>query len=220
MQKHSFVNVSHDCPLCPRLVEFRRQNQQKYPTYFNGPVPVFGGVEARFAIVGLAPGLHGANQTGRPFTGDYAGELLYKVLKTHDFATGHYGRVKNDGFDLKDCKIINAVRCVPPANKPIGAEINKCRPFLLQELQMMKNLQAILVLGNIAHQSFLRAINLRVSQYAFGHGLRYKLGDHHALAKPLILFTSYHCSRYNVNTNRLSEAMFDQVIQSIRQHLD
>ncbi len=218
--QQSFPIIASNCRLCPRLGQFRDHNKEKYPTYHNAPVPGFGSQKARLAIIGLAPGLHGANQTGRPFTGDYAGDLLYATLLTHRFANGIYQRLPDDNLQLLDCRIINAVRCVPPDNKPIGQEINQCRNFLLKELIALDQIKAILVLGTIAHQSCLRALGYPVRAFPFAHGKTYHLDDNNNLAKPLALFSSYHCSRYNVNTKRLTQDMFEQVIHAIRVHLN
>lgn len=198
-----------DCSLCPRLAAFRAQNQQKFPAYHNAPVPSFGSADARLLIVGLAPGLHGANQTGRPFTGDYAGDLLYATLLRYGFAAGAYRQRPDDGLTLRDCRIVNAVRCVPPQNKPETAEIAACRPFLNGELTGMPKLRAILALGLIAHKSTLAACGYKQSAFAFGHGAR------HPLQNGVMLYNSYHCSRYNTNTGRLTEAMFHQVFDRI-----
>ena len=202
-----------ECTLCPRLVDFRKANQQQYADYFNGAVHSFGPESARLLIVGLAPGLHGANQTGRPFTGDYAGDLLYPSLVTFGFAEGQFDRRPDDGLQLIDCMITNAVRCVPPANKPTGAEINQCRPFLRSRIAALPDLKTILCLGRIAHDSTLRTLGARLKDHPFGHAASHKVGN-------LTLFDSYHCSRYNVNTGRLTEAMFHTVLDAIRSYLD
>jgi len=194
-----------DCPLCPRLAAFRRQNRLAFPDFFNDPVPSFGALEAPLLIVGLAPGLKGANRTGRPFTGDYAGELLYASLKRHGLARGDYRARPDDGFTLLGTRITNAVRCVPPENKPLPAEINTCRQFLIAEIEAMANLRAILALGQIAHNSVCSALKLKKKDHAFGHGAR------HETAGPVLL-ASYHCSRYNTNTGVLTEKMFDEVV--------
>jgi uracil-DNA glycosylase family 4 len=194
-----------DCPLCPRLCDFREANRRDFPDFFNAPVPSFGPLDARLLIVGLAPGLKGANRTGRPFTGDHAGELLYASLKRHGLAQGEYAARPDDGFQLTGVRITNAVRCVPPQNKPLPVEINMCRAFLLAELAAMKNLRAILALGGIAHQSLISAFKLKKKDHGFAHGARH---DHDGLA----LFASYHCSRYNTNTGVLTTAMFDAVM--------
>lgn len=201
---------AHDCALCPRLAGFRTVNRGAEPTWFNAPVPSFGGTDARLLVVGLAPGLRGANRTGRPFTGDYAGDLLYASLLRHGFARGAYEARPDDGLVLTDCRITNAVRCVPPENKPTPAEIAACRPFLIQEMKSLPALRAILALGRIAHDSVLKAADARASLFPFAHGAE------HALPSGVTLFDSYHCSRYNTNTGRLTEAMFDAVMARIR----
>ncbi|WP_135077867.1 uracil-DNA glycosylase [Terasakiella sp. SH-1] len=203
-----------DCDLCPRLVEFRHDNQAKYPDFFNAPVPSFGPLEAQVLVCGLAPGLKGANCTGRPFTGDYAGDLLYPTLKTFHFATGEYGARADDGFELVNCRITNAVRCVPPQNKTTGPEEKACRPFLIDEMKAMPNLKAILALGGVAHNAVIQTLGLKKSQWKFGHNARHELGD-----ELPILFDSYHCSRYNTNTGRLTEEMFHDVFRSLCEEL-
>ncbi|WP_417829985.1 uracil-DNA glycosylase [Thalassospira sp.] len=203
-----------DCQLCPRLVEFRRKNQEKFPEFYNGPVRPFGPLDARLLIVGLAPGLKGANATGRPFTGDYAGDLLYDTLKKFGFAKGTYDKRPDDGLELLDCRITNAVKCVPPENKPTGPEANTCRPFLISEFDAMKNLSAILCLGQVAHQAMLRTFGLKLSSLKFGHGACHKMEN------GITLFDSYHCSRYNTQTYRLTPEMFENVFADIRAHLD
>jgi uracil-DNA glycosylase family 4 len=194
-----------NCPLCPRLAEFRQQNRRNFPDFFNNPVPSFGDIGAPLLIVGLAPGLKGANRTGRPFTGDYAGDLLYGSLKRHGLARGEYEARADDGFELAGVRITNAVRCVPPENKPVPAEITTCRQFLIPELDAMPNLRAILTLGQIAHISVIQTLNLKRKDHAFGHGSRH---EH----KGLTILGSYHCSRYNTNTGVLTKAMFDKVM--------
>jgi uracil-DNA glycosylase len=207
---------AHDCPICPRLAGFRSANALAYPSFFNGPVPSWGPVGAALLIAGLAPGLKGANQTGRPFTGDYAGDTLYAALLRYGFASGTYGRSPADGMVLIDCRITNAVRCVPPENKPTPDEINRCRPFLVGELAAQGQGQGqvqngvILALGTIAHQSVLRAFGIPVASLKFAHGAEHQLPDGR------VLVDSYHCSRYNTNTGRLTEAMFDAVIARCR----
>lgn len=199
----------HDCHLCPRLAKFRADNRKKFPGYFNDPVPTFGGHDARLLIVGLAPGLHGANKTGRPFTGDYAGVLLYNTLLKHGLAKGTYGERVNDGLTLVDCAITNAVRCVPPENKPVPAEINTCRQFLSATIEAMPHLRAILSLGQIAHNSVCSALGVKKSAYKFGHGARHRTQE-------IALIASYHCSRYNTNTGVLTEKMFDDVVKQAK----
>jgi uracil-DNA glycosylase len=202
-----------DCPLCPRLVAFRGRNQTAEPSWYNGAVPSFGAAAARLLIVGLAPGLRGANRTGRPFTGDYAGDLLYASLLAVGLARGNYAARPDDGLELVDCMITNAVRCVPPENKPTPAEIATCRRYLAGRIASLPRLAAILVLGRIAHDSTLDALGLRKAAFPFRHGAR------HALNNGVVMFDSYHCSRYNTNTGRLTEAMFRAVVDSIKTHL-
>ncbi|WP_038012962.1 uracil-DNA glycosylase [Terasakiella pusilla] len=202
-----------DCPLCPRLVAFREDNQAKFPDFFNGPVPSFGGIDAEVLVVGLAPGLKGANCTGRPFTGDYAGDLLYPTLKTFGFARGTYGASIDDGFELVNCRITNAVRCVPPQNKTTAAEEKNCRPFLIDEFKAMKNLKVIVALGSVGHNAVIQTLGFKKSQWKFGHNVR------HDLPEGPVLFDSYHCSRYNTNTGRLTEEMFHDVFRSVCQEI-
>jgi uracil-DNA glycosylase family 4 len=198
-----------DCPLCPRLVAFRDANRKTYPDYFNAPVPSFGDRNARLLIVGLAPGLHGANRTGRPFTGDYAGDLLYATLLSHGLARGTYDQRADDGLELIDCAITNAVRCVPPENKPVPAEINTCRQFLIAQIASMPRLKAVLVLGKIAHDSVCSALNVRKKDFVFAHGAQHRTDT-------LALISSYHCSRYNTNTGVLTAEMFNRVIDAAK----
>ncbi|WCL55735.1 uracil-DNA glycosylase [Gimibacter soli] len=207
------AEAPRDCPLCPRLVAFREANREKFPSYFNGAVESFGDEKARLLVVGLAPGLHGANQTGRPFTGDYAGDLLYFALKEKGFATGTYDKRPDDGFTLKDVLISNSVRCVPPENKPTPAEINTCRPFLISRMQAMPQVKVMLALGKIAHDSAVKAMGLKLSAYPFGHAAVHTLPDGRTLVD------SYHCSRYNVNTGRLTTEMFLNVLDICRERL-
>lgn len=196
-----------DCRACPRLADFRDQNRAKLPGYHNGPVPSFtGDAPPWLLITGLAPGLHGANQTGRPFTGDYAGDLLYETLLKLGLAVGVYGRVANDGLTLQGIRITNAVRCVPPQNKPEIAEINACNGFLRAEITSLPSLKAIVALGQIAHRAVIKAQDERQAAYPFAHGACHDLGR-------LILIDSYHCSRYNTNTGRLTPAMFEDVFR-------
>ncbi|TAL03885.1 MAG: uracil-DNA glycosylase [Rhodospirillaceae bacterium] len=198
-----------DCGLCPRLVAFRRDNRKAHADWFNGAVPAFGPATARVLVVGLAPGLQGANRTGRPFTGDYAGVLLYPTLLKFGLAKGTYGADPGDGLTLVDCRITNAVRCVPPANKPTPAEQNTCRSFLVAEMAALPKLKAILALGRIAHDAVVTTLGLRKSAVPFGHGKIHKISD------KLILADSYHCSRYNVNTGRLTTEMFEAVVKKV-----
>ena len=199
-----------DCGLCPRLVQFRGKNNAERPDWHNAPVPSFGPMSARLLIVGLAPGLRGANRTGRPFTGDYAGDLLYQTLGKFGFAEGIYDKRPDDRLALNDCRIANAVRCLPPENKPIGAEVNNCRPFLIAEIDAMDQLQVILALGGIAHNSLLSTLGERRADFKFAHCAI------HCLSGGILIADSYHCSRYNTNTGRLTEEMFEDVFRSIR----
>jgi uracil-DNA glycosylase len=210
------AEAPRDCPLCPRLVAFRSANQASEPAWFNGAVPSFGresANSARVLIVGLAPGLKGANRTGRPFTGDFAGDLLYETLLAFSFARGRYEARPDDGLTLVDCVITNAVRCVPPENKPTPAEIAACRPFLAQRMTAMPQLVAIIVLGRIAHDSALAALGARKASFPFAHGAR------HEIKPGLTLFDSYHCSRYNTNTGKLTPEMFRSVFAAVRERL-
>src|SRR5262245_13756912 len=202
-----------NCPLCPRLVAFRGRNQVAEPGWYNGAVPSFGPVDTRFLIVGLAPGLRGANRTGRPFTGDYAGDLLYASLLDFGWARGSYAARPDDGLVLIDCMITNAVRCVPPENKPTPVEIATCRRFLAARIASLPRLAAILALGRIAHDSTLEALGARKSAFPFRHGAQHQVVDR------VRLFDSYHCSRYNTNTGRLTDEMFRAVLASIKHHL-
>ena len=208
---------SRDCPLCPRLHDFVAAWRRREPDWFNAPVPTFmpsdGERSVRFLIVGLAPGLRGANRTGRPFTGDYAGDLLYRTLIRFGFAEGVYAARPDDGLKLVGTAITNAVRCVPPENKPIGEEINTCRGFLKPTLACFANLEVILTLGTVAHQSVVRALGLKVADFPFSHGACRQAGK-------VSLFSSYHCSRYNTNTGRLTEQMFTDVFREVREYLD
>jgi uracil-DNA glycosylase family 4 len=206
-----------DCPLCPRLFDFRTANARAHPDWFNAPVPSFGDTSGRLLIVGLAPGLQGANRTGRPFTGDYAGDLLYSTLAKFGFSTGKYEARPDDGLKLKDAIISNAVRCVPPENKPTGAEILTCRQYLSARIANLPKLKVMLALGRIAHDSAVRALSARPAASTFGHGRRYVLTGP---GGPVILHDSYHCSRYNTNTGRLTEEMFHNVFAAIRKDLD
>ena len=202
-----------DCPLCPRLQAFRDDWRKRQPDWFNAPVPAFGPVAARLLIVGLAPGLQGANRTGRPFTGDYAGDLLYETLLRFSFARGTYAARIDDSLTLVDARIANAVSCVPPENKPTGGEIATCRRFLTERIAEMPNLRAIVALGRIAHESTVAALGAKRAEAPFGHGRRAQIG-------PVTLFSSYHCSRYNTNTGVLTPEMFYAVFADVRSHLD
>ena len=205
---------SPDCPLCPRLVAFREANRESNPSWFNGPVPSFGATDARLLIVGMAPGLKGANRTGRPFTGDHAGLLLYSTLLQFGLATGEYRPEPDSGIELHDCRIANAVRCVPPANLPEPREVATCNRFLVAELQTLGRLRAVLALGVLAHSAVLKACGIPPTRIRFRHG------EIHVLPDGLLLADSYHVSRYNTNTGRLTEAMFHGVIQDLLQRLD
>jgi uracil-DNA glycosylase len=209
----AFCQPRSNCRLCPRLLAFRQENRESHPDFFNAPVPSFGSLDARLLIVGLAPGLKGANRTGRPFTGDYAGELLYGSLQRHGLVRGEYQARSDDGLALRGVRIANSVRCVPPANKPLPAEIATCRPFLLAEIEAMPRLQAILTLGQIAHDSVLKAFALRKKDHPFQHGAHYRHGS-------FALIGSYHCSRYNTNTGVLTQAMFDSVMAAAKRAAD
>ncbi|MEQ8559702.1 MAG: uracil-DNA glycosylase [Henriciella sp.] len=194
-----------NCPLCPRLVAYRKENDEKHPDWFNGAVPSFGDETAKLLVIGLAPGVTGANKTGRPFTGDWAGDLLYATLQKFGFSEGTYQGHPDDGLRLKRAMITNAVRCVPPANKPVGAEINECRPFLVSRIKALPRLKVLLCLGKIAHDSTVRGLGLKLKDHPFGHGSEYTVQD------GLTLLSSYHCSRYNTNTGRLTPEMFETV---------
>ena len=202
-----------DCPRCPRLVAFRHTWREREPEWFNAPVASFGPIDARLLVVGLAPGLRGANRTGRPFTGDYAGELLYATLKDFGFAKGNYEARADDGFTLIDCRITNAVRCVPPENKPTPQEINTCRDFLTATIEEMTKLKAIVALGRVAHETIVRARSARRIDHPFAHGGVRAMGG-------ITLFDSYHCSRYNTNTGVLTPQMFRDVFANVHKHLD
>lgn len=206
----SFVLPDMNCNLCSRLCEFRLNNKIKFPSYYNGPVPSFGEIDAEVLVVGLAPGLHGANQTGRPFTNDYAGDILYPALKKAGLAKGNYLKKKDDGFELINVRITNAVRCVPPENKPITTEEKMCREFLKKEISAMKNLKVILCLGTISHKNVLAVFGAKQSAMKFKHGEVYELDN------KIKLIDSYHTSRYNINTGVLTEKMFDDVIFKIK----
>lgn len=202
-----------DCALCPRLVDYRHDNQNEEPDWFNAPVPSFGPSSARLLIVGLAPGRQGANKTGRPFTGDYAGDLLYATLAKFGFSTGAYQARPDDGLELRDCMITNAVRCVPPQNKPTPTEVRQCRPFFRARLASLPNLTILIALGRVAHDQVLATLELRRADFVFKHGARHDLGN------GLLLFDSFHCSRYNTNTGRLTTDMFEAVFRDVKQAL-
>jgi uracil-DNA glycosylase len=222
-----------DCGLCPRLSAFRAKNRKSFPDKFNAPVPSFGPVDAKLLIVGLAPGLRGANFTGRPFTGDWAGDLLYDTLLKFGFAKGKYDERPDDGLTLTSCRITNAVRCVPPENKPTPQEISTCRPFLETEIAALPKLKVILSLGKISHDAVVRTFGKKLSACTFAHGAVHQLGCHTGeswdsvnkkhripafagMTKEVTLIDSYHCSRYNTNTRRLTEDMFHQVFDEIK----
>ena len=202
-----------NCPLCPRLAAFREATRAREAEWFNSPVPSFGDPGGRLLIVGLAPGLQGANRTGRPFTGDFAGDLLYATLLEYGFAKGVYQARPDDGLTLVDCRISNAVRCVPPQNKPLPSEIKSCRPFLSATIETMPRLCAVVALGRVAHESTLKALGLRSSGAPFAHGAIHQAGVRK-------LYDSYHCSRYNTNTRVLTPEMFRNVFARVRADLD
>lgn len=203
-----------DCPLCPRLVAYRQDNARAEPQWFNGAVPSFGDADARLLIVGLAPGRTGANRTGRPFTGDYAGELLYQTLIEFGFARGTYKADPADGLMLTGAMITNAVRCAPPENKPTPEEIATCRPFFAARVAALPKLKVLLALGRIAHDQTLAGLGLKKSAFTFAHGARHDIGNGR------VLYDSFHCSRYNTNTGRLTADMFRSVFAAITAELD
>ncbi len=203
-----------NCDLCPRLAAFRADSAAKEPGWFNGAVASFGDDQAELLIIGLAPGLTGANRTGRPFTGDWAGDLLYATLDKFGFCQGQYDKRADDGLSLKRAMITNAVRCVPPQNKPVGAEINQCRPFLKARIDALPRLKVMLCLGKISHDSTARTLGLRLKDHRFGHGSEY------SAAPGVTLLSSYHCSRYNTNTRRLTPEMFETVFSRARTLVD
>jgi len=202
-----------DCPLCPRLVAYRADNAAQNPEWWNGPAPSFGDPDARLLVVGLAPGRTGANRTGRPFTGDGAGVILYDTLLRTGFATGRYDARPDDGLTLIDCMITNAVRCAPPLNKPTPAEEATCRPFLIDRLAALPRLKVIVTLGDISRKNVLKALGLPASAAPAGHGVEAPVG-------PYTLLNSYHCSRLNTNTGRLTPAMFEAIFQRARTLID
>ena len=202
-----------DCRACSRLSTFLDEVNARYPDYYCRPVPPFGAADARFLIVGLAPGMHGANATGRPFTGDHAGILLYQMLHKYGFGSRDHSTAADDGLELIDCRITNAVKCLPPENKPVGAEINTCNTFLANELQTLPQGSVVMALGGIAHRAIVKAMGLRQADYKFGHAALHDLGGFQVL-------DSYHCSRYNTNTGRLTEEMFDAIFAQARALLD
>ncbi|MCB9982735.1 MAG: uracil-DNA glycosylase [Rhodospirillales bacterium] len=239
-----FEPPASDCALCPRLAAFRTQNRAKFPDKFNAPVPAFGPLDSELLIVGLAPGLKGANFSGRPFTGDYAGDLLYETLLKFGYARGEYARHKDDGLELVNCRVTNAVRCVPPENKPTTDEMNTCRDFLKDEIAAMPNLRTIVSLGLISHNAVLKTFGHKISAFKFAHGARHQLqkiappplregvgvsniqhpppnpppqgrGGSLEVVGGITLVDSYHCSRYNTQTNRLTTEMFEKVFASL-----
>jgi len=203
------ADPGRDCPLCPRLVRFREECRAEHPGWWNAPVPAWGDREAWLAVVGMAPGKHGANRTGRPFTGDFAGVLLFETLLKVGFAQGRYEARPDDGLQLQDCLITNAVRCAPPGNKPETAEENTCRPFLIARLDQMPNLKVIVTLGDVSRRNVLKALGLKASAGVGGHGSEFKAG-------PYTVINSYHCSRLNTNTGRLTPAMFEDIFVRAR----
>ena len=228
-QRWSLDGPGPDCDFCPRLAVFRNSLRTAQPDWHNAPVPVFGALDAHLLVVGLAPGLRGANRTGRPFTGDFAGDLLYETLIEYGFATGPYGAACDDGLRLVSCAITNAVRCVPPQNKPMPSEINSCRPFLAATIAALPELRAVVALGRVAHESIVRAFGLKPAAFPFAHGGVYKLaaprsGEAAGSSSPesvksIKLFDSYHCSRYNTNTGVLTQEMFRAVFAKAREGL-
>ncbi|NNE58788.1 MAG: uracil-DNA glycosylase [Hellea sp.] len=209
-----FQEPPRDCDRCPRLREFLLDLREKLPDYYNAPVPSFGDPDPKLLIVGLAPGMHGANRTGRPFTGDWAGDLLYKALDKFGFSIGTYGAEADDGLKLDGAMITNAVRCLPPQNKPVGAEAAACRPFLTDQINGLSSIKAIMTLGKISHDNTVRALELRLKDHPFGHHKVYNIQN------DMRIYSSYHCSRYNTNTKRLTEDMFFDVFSAIREYLD
>ena len=210
MEKSVF---DESCRACPRLAGFLDAVSERYPDYYCKPVPPFGSKAARFLIVGLAPGMHGANRTGRPFTGDHAGILLYQMLHRYGFASRDHSEAADDALELLDCRITNAVKCLPPDNKPVGAEINTCNAFLANELQTLPKNSVVMALGGIAHRSIIKALGMRQAQFKFGHAAVHDF-------EFFRLIDSYHCSRYNTNTRRLTEEMFDDIFRKAREMLD
>lgn len=209
------VNAPYECRKCPRLAAFLDEQRIALPGHFNGPVPNYYSPNPKLLVIGLAPGLNGANRTGRPFTGDWAGDLLYDALDKFGFSTGSYAKTIDDGLELKDAVITNVVRCVPPQNKPVAAEINMCRDtYHTPQLAALPDLKVMLCLGKISHDSTLRSLGMRLATHKFGHGTEYQddLGR--------TILSSYHCSRYNTNTNRLTEKMFFDVFERARELCD
>lgn len=209
-----FCPPDKTCDKCLRLLQFRAENIKKFPSYFNAPVPPFGSLEAQVLIIGLAPGLNGANQTGRPFTNDYAGDVLYPILKKYGFAKGNYAKKANDGFELVNVRVTNSVRCVPPQNKVTGDEIKNCGTYLQQEIDNMPNLKIILTLGAVAHTAVLGVLGYKKSVFKFAHASCHKLEKHN-----LLMLNSYHTSRYNINTGVLTYEMFEDIIKKLKKLL-
>lgn len=219
LERSAFMTTISDvfdinCRQCDRLAEFLDQVGEEYPDYHARPVPAFGSANPKLLIVGLAPGMHGANASGRPFTGDYAGILLYETLYQFGFSNRSESTALNDGLKLKHCRITNAVKCLPPENKPVGSEINTCNQYLQREIQSLKKGAVILALGSIAHNAVLKALQLKVKDFAFGHGAVHQVNDKY------VLIDSYHCSRYNTQTKRLTTKMFHDVFKTINQLID
>ena len=207
----SFVCPDKKCNKCKRLLEFRKENEKKFPTYYNGPVPSFGDINAKILILGLAPGLNGANQTARPFTNDYAGDVLYPILKKYGFAKGNYQKRKDDGFELIDVRVTNSVRCVPPQNTVTGEAVKNCGTYLIDELNNMPNLKVVLTLGSVAHNALLGVLGYKKSAFKFAHGALHRLDKHN-----LLMLNSYHTSRYNINTGVLTFEMFEKIVEKLR----
>ena len=211
----SFCPPDKNCAKCLRLVDFRQQNKEKFPHYHNAPVESFGDLNAQILVVGLAPGLNGANQTNRPFTNDYAGDVLYPALKKFGFAKGEYKKIKNDGFELINVRVSNAVRCVPPQNKVTSEETSNCGKFLLDEIKNMPNLKIILSLGAVSHSSVLKVLGYRLNKFKFVHNAKHYLYNHN-----IILLDSYHTSRYNINTGVLTYDMFNKIVETLKYLLE
>ena len=214
LENMTFCPPDKNCKNCQRLVCFREDNKIKFPTYYNGPVPAFGSLNSEVLIVGLAPGLNGANQTGRPFTNDYAGDVLYPILKKYGFAEGNYGKIANDGFELLNVRVTNSVRCVPPQNKVTGDEVKNCGKFLIDEIADMPNLKIILTLGSVAHNAVLGVLGYKKAAFKFGHGNLHKLDKHN-----ILMLNSYHTSRYNINTGVLTYEMFEKIVKTLKEKL-
>ncbi len=205
-------SFERDCRACPRLATFLDGVKTKFPDYYCGPVPPFGTADARLLVVGLAPGMHGANRTGRPFTGDHAGIMLYQKLFKYGFASHDHSEAADDSLLLTDCRITNAVKCLPPDNKPVGAEINTCNIFLANELRTLPVNSVVMALGGIAHRAVIKALGARQADYKFAHAALHDMANFQ-------LLDSYHCSRYNTNTRRLTDGMFDAIFARVRELL-